>query len=55
MYALGSCRIDYIIGNACIKVWATKLQIQFTNYLEDAEKNLKIKYEALSLEKEGKS
>lgn len=32
-----SHRIHYVVGNACVKVWATKILAEFQHYLEAAE------------------
>ena len=45
-------RIDFV-GSACIKMWAKKLETQFTNYLQDAEKKLKSKQDMLISERNG--
>ena len=28
-------RIGYVVGKACVKVWATKIHTQFQNYLHN--------------------
>ena len=34
------CRIHYVVGNACVKVWATKIISEFQNYLAAGEKGI---------------
>jgi hypothetical protein len=33
-------RIHYVVGNACVKVWATKIVSEFQHYLEAGEKEI---------------
>jgi hypothetical protein len=33
-------RIHYVVGNACVKVWATKIISEFQNYLEAGEEGI---------------
>ena len=33
-------RIHYVVGNACVKVWATKIISEFQHYLEAGEKGI---------------
>ena len=33
-------RIHYVVGNACVKVWATKIISEFKNYLEAGERGI---------------
>ena len=46
-------RINSVIGNACVKMWATNLQRQFTNYLEETETKLKLRIEKIISEISG--
>ena len=33
-------RIHFVVGNACVKVWATKMISDFQHYLEAGEKGI---------------
>ena len=34
-------RIGYVVGKACVKVWATKIHTQLQNYLFDTKQVIK--------------
>ena len=40
-------RIHYVVGNACVKVWATKIISELNNYLEAGKNGIKEKCEYL--------
>ena len=33
-------RIHYVVGNACVKMWATKIISEFQNYLQAGEEGI---------------
>ena len=33
-------RIHYVVGNACVKLWATKIFSEFQHYLEAGNKGI---------------
>lgn len=40
-------RIHYVVGNACVKVWATKILSEFQHCQVDAEKAIQAKCEEI--------
>lgn len=40
MYTLTLNSIHYVVGNACVKVWATKIISEFQHYLEAGENGI---------------
>ena len=41
------CRIHYVVGKACVKVWATKILSEFQNYLASGEDGVEKKCKVL--------
>lgn len=36
-----NCRISYVVGKACVKVWATKIHAQLQNCVYGVKKTIK--------------